>query len=264
MLVGERSRWTEVIVEDVLPSTMVRLAALAATDSRDGLVVIAEHQTGGRGRLDRSWLAAPRAGLSMSALVRPDGVPVSGWTWIPLLAGLAVAAAVQTMSGVGAGLKWPNDVVVDDRKLAGLLVERVETPFGAAALVGIGLNVSSRADELPGASATSVALELERDGIAGTAGALDRGTLAKAILRRLDGLIVAWEAAGGIAGPEMRAAYADSCRTLGRRVRVELPSGEIVHGEAVGIDPDGRLLVAGFEGITALSAGDVVHVRPVT
>src|SRR5262249_35818911 len=149
-------------------------------------VLVAEHQTAGRGRLDRTWASPPRSGLTMSAAVRLDRVDGSRWPWIPLLAGLAVAAAVRSEAVLEATVKWPNDVVVGDRKLAGLLVERVESLTGPLAVIGIGLNVTLRAAELPVPTATSIALE--------GGSTTDRSVLARAVLRNLDNLLQRWEA----------------------------------------------------------------------
>ncbi len=254
-LIAPGALWTSVTLLDETPSTNAVLAARVHDSSASGAVVIAEHQTLGRGRLDRSWAAPPRSGLTMSVLVRPHDVTVSRWSWIPLLAGLAVAAAVRREAEVPAGVKWPNDVVVADHKLAGLLVERVESPSQPpAAIIGIGLNVSLRRAELPVPSATSLALE----GAATT----DRSLLARAILRNLEGLLTGWQQAGGEAHHGLHAAYVDACTTLGRDVRIELPGGTHAEGRADGIDAAGRLLVRTARGREAFGAGDVVHLRP--
>ena len=126
--------------------------------------MLAEHQTAGRGRLDRSWVTPPRSALTFSVLLRPT-VPAAAWPWLPLLTGHAVSTALRT-AGFDASVKWPNDVLLpvdgEDRKVAGILVERVETPTGPAAVVGIGINVGMTADELPVPEATSLALAGER------------------------------------------------------------------------------------------------------
>jgi BirA family transcriptional regulator, biotin operon repressor / biotin---[acetyl-CoA-carboxylase] ligase len=182
-------------------------------------------------------------------------VPVSRWPWIPLLSGLAVAAAVRQVAEVAAVLKWPNDVMVEDRKLAGLLVERLDGGEGGgpAAVIGIGLNVSTTREELPTSQATSLVLE--------SAATTDRATLVKAILRRLDGLLAEWEAGQGVASGELRAAYLSACSTVGQLVRVELPGNQGVEGTATDIDETGRLLVDTDFGPRAFGAGDVMHVR---
>lgn len=247
------SLWTSVHVLPEVPSTNAVLADRAGRDATSGQVVIAEHQTAGRGRLGRPWTAPARSGLTLSALFRPHDVEVARWPWIPLLAGLAVAAALRNEARVPAALKWPNDVIIGDRKVAGLLVERVERAGRpAAAIIGIGLNVSVRAAELPVPQATSLALE----GAATT----DRTVLARAILRALEGLLTDWQHWGGDPQHGLQSAYVDACATLGRRVSVSLPRGETREGEAVGIDVSGRLLVRSGDRQVALGAGAVVHV----
>lgn len=252
-LTGDGSRWTDVDVVARTPSTNEALARRARDGAPDGLVLIAEHQSAGRGRLGREWVAAPRAGISMSVLVRPSDVPVTRWSWIPLLSGLAVAAALRQVADVPVQLKWPNDVLVEDRKLAGVLVERVESSAGAAAVIGIGLNVTTTRDELPTPDATSLALE--------DASTTDRFTLVKAVLRRLEGLLAEWETGAGQPSAGLRGAYESACATIGSQVRVEVPGREPVLGRAVGIDESGRLLVDSTTGRQALGAGDVVQVR---
>lgn len=275
-LTGDSSRWTAVQVVATAASTNAELTRRARRGEPAGSVLIAEHQVAGRGRLGREWVAAPRAGLSMSVLIRPVGVPVARWPWIPLLSGLAVAAALRQVADVPAMLKWPNDVMVDDKKLAGLLVERIEGDSrgpsggdgdggmgdgggsahqgeGAAAVIGIGLNVTTTRAELPTAYATSLLLE--------GASTTDRQTLASAVLRRLDGLLSEWEAGAGEPSAALLAAYRAACSTLGAEVRVELPGREPVEGRAVDIDDSGRLLVQSAAGRQALGAGDVVRVR---
>jgi BirA family biotin operon repressor/biotin-[acetyl-CoA-carboxylase] ligase len=253
-LVTSGSTWSGVEVVSETESTNAVLRERADQADSTGQVVIAEHQTAGRGRLDRVWTAPPRSGITMSMLVRPDAVDASRWPWLPLIAGLAVAAAVRREGGIEAGLKWPNDVVVADRKLAGLLVERVETPSRTpAAVIGIGLNVTLRTDELPVENATSLALE----GSIST----DRSLLVRAVLRNLDGLLQQWIEVGGDAAQGLHASYSSACVTLGHEVEVTLPAGQVVSGEAVRIDAQGRLIVKTSDGETAFGAGDVVHQR---
>lgn len=229
-------------------STNAILADRARDGAAEGLVVVAEHQTAGRGRLDRTWETPARAALTFSVLLRPT-VVVAEWPWLPLLTGLAVSTAV-TAAGVEAGLKWPNDVLVDDLKVAGILLERVETPTGAAAVVGIGLNVSTTAEELPVDTATSLALA--------TGGTFDRTELLVGLLGRLRQQYDAWQAAGSTV---LRPAYEAACVTVGRDVKVDLPGGETLLGRATGVDDAGRLVVAGPDGETTVGAGDVIHVR---
>lgn len=241
----------EVLAES--PSTNAEVAARARDGAADGLVVVAEHQTAGRGRLDRSWVVPPRAALTFSLLLRPD-LPPAAWPWIPLWAGYVVHAALLPIVPT-VGLKWPNDVLVpgeaDDRKLAGILVERVETPRGPAAVVGIGLNVDLTEEELPVPIATSIALA--------TGVAPDRTALLGDLVAGLA------DHRGLLADRErLRAAYTQACLTIGRDVRVEVPAGDPVTGTASGLDRDGRLVVRTAAGDVPVGAGDVVHVRTVT
>lgn len=234
-------------------STNALVVDRAHGGAAEWLVIVTEHQTAGRGRLDRTWETPDRAALTFSTLLRPARPGVE-WPWLPLVAGIAVVGALRE-HGVPAGLKWPNDVMLDgritgdgvDRKLAGILAERVETPSGAAAVVGIGLNVSQTADELPVATATSVSLA--------TGTIPDRTRLLTSLLTRLRHEYDVWSAGGGV---RVRGDYREACVTLGREVRVSLPGGGEVAGEATDVDASGRLVVAG----TAVAAGDVLHVRP--
>ena len=243
--------WT-VEVLDRAPSTNAVVADRARSGNPEGLVVVAEHQTAGRGRLDRTWETPERAALTFSVLLRPE-VPDRSWPWLPLLAGLAVADGVVAAGGPPCELKWPNDLMYDGLKLAGLLVERVDTPAGPAAVLGIGLNVTTLRHELPVDTATSLLL----------AGMLtaDRTRLLEEVLQALDGRYRAWRGAGGDAGCGLAQEYERRCDTVGRRVQVRLPTGEPIEGTAAGIGPGGALLVDTAAGLVELNAGDVVHVR---
>src|SRR5215212_7448139 len=253
-LVRAGSFVTDLRVVPVTGSTNDDVADLARAGAPEGLVLVAEEQTGGRGRLDRGWRSPARAGLTFSVLLRPPpAVPVHRRTWLPLLAGLAVQEAVQRLGEVPVRLKWPNDVLLGDGrdrpagKAAGILVQA----DGDAVVVGIGLNVSTRLGELP-PGGTSLAVE--------AAQCTDRDPLLRAILRRLGTLYAGWCATGGDpAGP--RAAYEAVCDTVGRPVRVLLPDGTTLGGTATGLDSDGRLVLSTPDGARAVSAGDVTHVR---
>src|ERR1700734_972111 len=137
--------WRAVEVLTSTGSTNADLLARAAAGAPEGVVLAAEEQTAGRGRLGRSWVSPPRAALTFSLLVRPDTVAPARRGWLPLLAGVSVASAVRAATGVDARLKWPNDVLVGPAKLGGILAEAV----GDAVVVGIGLNVSTEPGELP-------------------------------------------------------------------------------------------------------------------
>ncbi|MFC6887427.1 biotin--[acetyl-CoA-carboxylase] ligase [Actinomadura yumaensis] len=262
--------WRAISVVPETGSTNADLAERARAGEPEGTVLVTEVQTTGRGRLGRTWTAPPRSGLMFSVLLRP-AVPPSRLGWTPLLAGVAAATAVRRMTAwsetgdrffapgvrepqadvaVDARLKWPNDLMVGDRKLAGILAERVE----GAVVVGIGLNVGLREEELPVPTATSLAIE--------GAPLTDRAPLLRAILRELATWYREWTALEG--DPEtsgLRTAYKDLCSTLGRPVRVELPDEEALTGTAEDVDGSGRLVVATGSGERVVSAGDVVHVR---
>ncbi|MCF3136483.1 biotin--[acetyl-CoA-carboxylase] ligase [Streptomyces olivochromogenes] len=239
-------------------STNSDLVALAEAGNADeGAVLVAEEQTAGRGRLDRQWTAPPRSGLFFSVLLRPADVPVSRWGWLPLLTGVAVATGLSRAAGVDTALKWPNDLLVtvgdEERKAGGILAERAGDD---GVVVGVGINVTLRADELPVPQAGSLAL----------AGAVstDRDPLLRAMLRSLEEWYGRWRAAGGDpAASGLQETYAAGCATLGRVVRAELPGDRAITGEAVAIDGDGRLVIATKEGVQEpVGAGDIVHLRP--
>jgi BirA family biotin operon repressor/biotin-[acetyl-CoA-carboxylase] ligase len=230
---------------DQAPSTNALVADRARSGEPAWLVLVAEHQTAGRGRLDRTWETPDRAALTFSVLLRPE-VPADRWPWLPLLTGYAVGSALRE-TGADACLKWPNDVTVHDQKVAGILLERVETPEGPAAVLGIGLNVSTTRAELPVETATSlVLLGIEAD----------RTELLNVILGALASRYDAW-----VAGEPLAPDYQRMCTTVGRDVRVDLPSGATLTGTATGIDAAGRLLVESNGNVVPVGAGDVVHVR---
>jgi BirA family transcriptional regulator, biotin operon repressor / biotin---[acetyl-CoA-carboxylase] ligase len=245
-------------VVDEAGSTNALVSERAREGAPEGLVVAAEHQVAGRGRLDRTWETPARSALTFSLLLRPTA-PVATWPWLPLLVGYAVSKAL-TAAGHDAVVKWPNDVLLGDgRKVAGILVERVETTAGPAAVVGVGINVGMTAEELPVPEATSLAVAADGD-------APDRTDLLVGVLASLLEAYAAWQEGGEAAATRLAESYSAACATIGSRVRVALPSGEELTGTATGIDASGRLLVDssvdGGDGVqTAVSAGDVVHVR---
>lgn len=231
-------------------STNALVVERARAGAAAGLVIVAEHQTAGRGRLDRSWEVPPRSAVTFSMLVRPD-LPPADWPWLPLFTGYAVHAALADRAD-GIGLKWPNDLLVEspegDRKLAGILVERVETPDGPAAVLGVGINVHQAPDELPIEAATSVDQIIE--------GTPDRTEVLAEVIASLEMLMPLLSDTDAL-----RRAYAGECVTIGRQVRVEVPAGEPITGTAVDIDAGGRLVVQTATGEVPVGAGDVVHVR---
>jgi len=228
-------------------STNGDVAARFRAGDDEGLVLAAEHQTAGRGRMGREWVAPERSSLTVSFLLVPDA-PAERWPWLPLMTGIATASAVRRVTGVQANLKWPNDVLAGGLKLGGILLERVERPGAAAAVVGIGVNCLQTAAELPVPLATSLALV--------SGGAVDRSALLAALVEDVVEEYESWRG-----GSDLRARYLDLCVTPGQQVRVAVPGGEVA-GEAVDVDDSGRLVVRTGSGEEHLAAGDVVHVRP--
>jgi BirA family biotin operon repressor/biotin-[acetyl-CoA-carboxylase] ligase len=181
-------------------------------------------------------------------------VPASSWPWLPLLTGHTVAKALASF-GYETRVKWPNDVLIDGRKVAGILVERIDTEDGPAAIVGVGINVSTPADELPVPTATSLAvahpdLTPTREGVLlGVVAAVREG-------------YDAWQVGGSEAASRLASSYVAACATVGQDVRVDLPGGTAIAGRAVDVDIDGRLVVETSDGVEKVGAGDVVHVVP--
>ncbi len=246
-LVRPGGLWREIQVVAATGSTNTDLLRSAASGAPEGTVLAAEAQTAGRGRMGRSWLSPPRAALIFSVLLRPSGVPASGRGWVPLLAGVAAVSALRRVSAVDAVLKWPNDVLVGHRKLAGILAEQT----GDAIVVGIGINVSALPPGPSGAAATS----LQAEG----ATPVSRDRLLVAMLGELEPRYLRWTANPD--GSGLRRQYQSVCDTIGRAVRVELPGGRALEGTAAEIDGYGRLVVRTGNSLTAVSAGDIVHVR---
>jgi BirA family biotin operon repressor/biotin-[acetyl-CoA-carboxylase] ligase len=231
-------------------STNADLIGLARGGARHGTVLVADHQTAGRGRLGRTWTAPPGSALLCSILLhaRPGVAPHGAVCAV----GLAARAAARTAVGVDVELKWPNDLMVGPRKVAGVLAESVTGPSGSpgAVVVGLGLNVGWPAPP-PEVAARAVTLEE----LAGRP--VDREALLRALLTELGPLVAAWRDAPD----ELWVRYRAELATLGQIVRVHLAAGDVV-GEAVDVTSDGALVVATAAGPTVVSAGDVVHLRP--
>ncbi len=267
-VVRSGSLWREVRVVAETGSSNADLLAVAREGAREGVVLVAEAQTAGRGRMGRRWTSPPRAGLTFSVLLRPYGVPATLLGWVPLLTGTAVAAALPAVTTVQPRLKWPNDVLVGSAKLGGILAER----SGSAVVVGIGLNVTQYPAELP-EGATSLRLETEAGGGTGPDAAPGqtgvspsdlRTRVLVAVLTALSQRYLAWRdqfSPGDAEASGLRQEYLALCTTLGREVTVTLPGGKAVSGTADGVDWAGRLEVGTAQGAVPVSAGDVVHLR---
>lgn len=238
------------------------IANSANTD--DFSVLVAGYQSAGRGRAGRDWLAPAGSSLFVSVLLKPAGVPASNFSWLPLLAGLAmtktVAALLENAAGSEAklGLKWPNDVLVGDKKVSGVLSELVGDLSGV--VIGAGLNISQEQNELPIENATSLHLEGAKK--------LGLDDALAIYLENLRELYDPWVAAGGNAvSSGLRNQVIDACLTLNRdgnnRIRAILPGEVEILGAAVGIDDTGRLIVQpdGPRDVIAVAAGDIVHLR---
>lgn len=243
-----------------------RLEAVAATGSTNAdlrahvsdtgswphlSVLVTGNQTAGRGRLDRAWVAPPGSALAVSVLLRdlPDDAAARGW--IPLVAGAAMRDAIALqLPDRDVAVKWPNDVLVEGRKICGILAEA----GGDAVIVGAGVNTRMTAEQLPVPTATSFAVE----GMG-----VDQDRLLADYLEALRILLASLVEAGDAVGSGVHAAVTARCATIGRRVSVSLPGGRTLEGVATGLDGDGRLLVdADGDGAEhAISAGDVVHAR---
>ena len=240
------TEWRRVDVVEETGSTNADLIARASGgEDIAGAVLLAEHQTAGRGRHGRTWSAPPRSQISVSVGVDTTGVTPDAWGWLPLLTGLAVAHTVRGL-GVDAGLKWPNDVLVGTGKLAGILAE-VAAPV---IVVGLGLNVSLTADELPDPNAVSL-LMLGHDA--------DRTELTVALRHALADRLAQWRAGEDVA---LAADYRAVSTTIGTQVRAILPGDSEIVGTATGIDDSGRLLIDDAGTTVTVSAGDITHLRP--
>jgi BirA family biotin operon repressor/biotin-[acetyl-CoA-carboxylase] ligase len=245
--------WREIRVVAETRSTNADLLAEARAGAAEGLVLAAEAQSAGRGRLGRAWLSPPGAALTFSVLLRPRGVPAARLGWLPLLAGVAITAALAAAAGLDARLKWPNDVLAGRSKLAGVLAEA----GGGAVVVGAGLNVYQRRAELPVPTATSLWLAAPA-----AAGPAAREHLLAAVLGDFAARYRAWQDwAGDADGCGLRPEYLRRSATVGQQVTVTLPGGGSVSGTATDVGPDGRLVVRTGTGLVRLSAGDVEHVR---
>jgi len=205
-----------------------------------GDVIVAEYQSQGRGRLDRSFEAAANTALLFSFYVEPQ-TSVERFTFLPLLAGLTVAETLNQKCAPGFSTKWPNDILFGEKKVAGLLVERC----GAGVIVGIGINTSMSESQLPVPTATSIALA--------TGITPDRNQLLADFLAAFAAALQKWEA-----GDDFVKECLALNSTINQDVEITLPGAVVKHGRAVSIDASGALLLESGEQVTV---GDVVHVR---
>lgn len=243
-------------------STNSDLIAIAS-DREDLSVLVAGYQSAGRGRsTGRQWLAPEGSSLAISVLLRPSASALSptSFGWLPLLAGLAMARAVgQFIPASAVAVKWPNDVLVNEHKISGILSELL--PDLSGVVVGAGINIRQNQDELPIETATSLALERAK---VGEASEFSNDKILAAYLGELRVLYLRFVETGGEAGASgLREEVAERCGSIGRRVRAIMPGDQEVIGNGVGIDETGRLLIQpdGARELFAVSAGDIVHLR---
>lgn len=225
-------------------------ADLAGLGGADLTVLVAGSQTAGRGRSGRDWSSPVGQSLAVSILLKPGFANPDSNSWLPLLAGVAMARAVRGF-GVSADVKWPNDVLVGGKKISGVLSELVDSQ---SVVVGAGLNLTQAQDDLPIPNATSMRLE----GV--------EVELAQALERYLAEFVPLYKefvSGGGDAELHLRDAVKELCSTLGQEVRAIMPGDQEVVGTAIDIDSSGRLLLAvpGENTLYAVGAGDIVHLR---
>jgi BirA family biotin operon repressor/biotin-[acetyl-CoA-carboxylase] ligase len=229
---------------DSLPSTNTELARMASEGAAEGLVIVADEQTAGRGRLQRAWSSPKGAGLYCSILLRP-GVPVDRWPLITFAAALAAGDALQEAAGVQTDIKWPNDLLSGERKICGILAEAIDTPSGRAVIVGIGINLMPNA--FPAATSVSEATGLRPDREAILAALLSSLARWYALLGEREKIVAAWSS---------RSSYAN-----GKLVQVS-NGDETWQGTTCGVEPDGALRLQTASGeIRIVRAGDVYGVR---
>lgn len=241
---------------------VARVSSEEGSSWPDFSVIATDNQVAGKGRLGRDWKAPAGASLAVSVLLRPHTpagrpLPPESLGWFGLLAGLAMTRACNSVlpNGKKAMIKWPNDVLISGRKVCGVLSELVTTPDGIALVVGTGVNIALAEDQLPVPTATSLAIE-------GAHTSMDE--LLAAYLTEFSRITKVFVSAGGnVRSSGLLDQIRDECDTIGRSVRVELPTGDSPVGAAIGINEEGSLVVemANCAEPLVVSAGDVTHLR---
>lgn len=239
-LVGRYIRW-----HDSIPSTNDLALRLTQVPVPEGTVVVADEQTAGRGRLGRSW-ASPRGGVWLSVILSPN-LPLESVPIVGFAAAIAAAVAIRKTTGLLARLKWPNDVLVDGKKVVGVLTEAAPAPGWVVVGIGMNANIAGSAlPDVPGYRAASLQTLLGRP--------VDRGALTRTLLRELDRTYAMLTAAGT---DSVLRRWREMADTLGRPVRVEVATGTI-SGMAQDVDGAGALKVRLADGtIQRVVAGDV-------
>ena len=227
---------------EVTGSTQDDLSQSVKKDAtRSGTLLIANFQSSGRGRLDRTFSAPPSSALTLSFYLTPH-LDRAEWSFLPLLTGLSAISSLKNLDAdLRVSLKWPNDLLVNGRKLGGILAEATSD----GVVIGIGVNVAMAQDQLPTKDATSLLLE--------DFACLNRNLIAVELLNVFHDLYERWQA-----GEDMRHLYRENCETLGMTIRVDLPNGPPATGKATDISRTGELIM---ESGLRVSVGDVVHLR---
>jgi len=214
-------------------------------------VLATDFQSAGKGRMDRSWEASPGSSVMASMLLRPQFAQSSGIGWLSLLTALAITKAISDL-GLAPKIKWPNDVLIAEKKVSGILAE-VATDLSCV-VIGFGINVNQSLQDLPVDTATSLALE--------NSGSVDRDQLLAAVIKNIKQLYLELSSAGGDAQVSgLRQSILDLSATVGSQVSVEFPDGKKAFGLASDIDETGRLVVLTQNETLSVSAGDVLHLR---
>lgn len=219
----------------------------------DFSILVTTEQTAGRGRSGREWQAPAGSSLFVSVLLRPENVPATQFAWLPLIAGLSMANAISQFAGAKrATVKWPNDVLIGDSKVCGVLSELL--PDASGVVIGAGVNVFQTRDQLPVDTATSLLLEdIEINSL---------DALLSAYLKNLRAQLDEFIAlAGELGASELQEQISAACSSIGREVRVVLPGEQQFIGRAIAIDSTGRLVVQNDSETRSVSVGDVVHLR---
>jgi BirA family biotin operon repressor/biotin-[acetyl-CoA-carboxylase] ligase len=222
------------------------VAREATQGAHEGLLILADHQTGGRGRRGRLWSSSPGQGLYLSLLLRPDW-PVTHASRLTIITSLAAAEAIETLCSVRVQIKWPNDLFIGGKKLGGILTEIQSDPEHIlSAVIGLGLNIHQRVSDFPEAIrplATSLYLQT------------------KTVWRRVDLLLLFLQKMEDYYHadfPAVRAAWTDRCLSLGKNLTIETPRGRRM-GQALGLDEQGALLLRNEAGQTEIiTAGDII------
>jgi len=245
-LLGD-SYWRVSLFESI-PSTQIKLAELIRAEKIPaGTVLIADHQSAGRGRLTRTFETPPQVAVLLSTVLYPIRNSAD-LGWIPLIVGVAAANAISKYCGLAPLLKWPNDLLIGDLKVGGIIAEQVDD----CVVVGIGINVLQNNDELPVPTATSLFLECPKDAITA------REELIAYLLQEIRSEFDAWNTAND--NVEILKKYSELSATIGKQIKLDFQNGESKESVAIGFADNGGLLITSGE--TIVSA-DLTHLRAI-